>query len=94
MKHLTIAVAAILLVGLIIAPDAHAQLGGGGGGYVAQLIQWFTTNIAQGLIMGAVLFCGVLLMFGHHTMAGVAVIIVGALVMSHYQELAGLINVG
>lgn len=87
---------ALGMVGLSAIEPAHAQLaiGGGGGGMLAQVINWVVTNIVQGLILAAVLFVGALLIFGRHTLAGVAVVAIGAVVISQYQTIAGLFGIG
>lgn len=92
--RLSIAVAAIMLAGLVISPDAYAQaIGGGGGGAFQQIIQWVVTNIVQGLIMIGILFCGAMLLSGHHHLGYFLGMAVGAIVIVNYQEIAGLIGV-
>ena len=83
--------AANALVGVLLATEpAFAQIAGGGGqGLLSQVIQWFVTNIVNGLIAAAVLFVGGLLIFGRHTLAGIAVVVIGALVIANYQTIAG-----
>jgi hypothetical protein len=44
--------------------------------------------------MAGVLFVGCLLLFGRHTLAGIAVMVIGALVISQYQSIAGLFGIG
>jgi type IV secretory pathway VirB2 component (pilin) len=87
-----------LAVGALIvlaASPAYAQIaGGGGGGLLSQVIQWFVTNIVQGLVMAAVLFCGALLMFSRHTLAGIACVVIGAIVMANYTTIAGFFGIG
>ena len=85
-----------LLAVMLLAEPAHAQLaiGGGGGGLLAQVINWVVANIIQGLILTAVLFVGAMLIFGRHTLAGVAVVAIGAVVISQYQTIAGLFGIG
>lgn len=76
---------------------AFAQIGGiggAGGGLLSQIINWFVTNIAQGLIMAGVLFVGGLLLFSRHSLAGIAVVVIGALVIANYATIAGFFNVG
>jgi type IV secretory pathway VirB2 component (pilin) len=91
MKTRKIAVAVMALAIILTAGAAHAQgIGGGGGGYLQQVIQWFVTNIIQGLVMIGILIAGVTLMMGRHTVAGLAVMAVGAIVMTHYAEIAAL----
>jgi type IV secretory pathway VirB2 component (pilin) len=83
------------LLCLAISP-ALAQVAGGGGntGLLSQVINWFVTNIAQGLIAAGVIFIGCLLLFGRHTLAGVAVMVIGALVIANYATLAGFFGIG
>ena len=73
-----------------------AQVAGGGGntGLLSQVINWFVTNIAQGLIAAGVIFIGCLLLFGRHTLAGIAVMVIGALVIANYATLAGFFGIG
>ncbi len=85
-KHV---VTAALIV-LLFAEPAFADFGGGGGGgLLSQVISWFVTNIVQGLVMAAVLLCGALLMFSRHTMAGIACVVIGAIVIANYTTIAG-----
>ena len=78
------------LFGVLLATEpAFAQIAGGGQGLLSQVIQWFVTNIVNGLIAAAVLFVGGLLIFGRHTLAGIAVVVIGALVIANYQTIAG-----
>jgi type IV secretory pathway VirB2 component (pilin) len=75
---------------------ALAQIAGGGGntGLLSQVINWFVTNIAEGLIAAGVIFVGCLLLFGRHTLAGIAVMVIGALVIANYATLAGFFGIG
>ena len=79
-----------------VATPAFAQIAGGGGnaGLLSQVIQWVATNIIGGLIAAGVLFVGCLLLFGRHTLAGVAVMVIGAIVISQYQTIAGFFGIG
>jgi hypothetical protein len=87
--------AATLFAVLLATEPAFAQLGGGGGqGLLSQIIQWFVTNIVSGLIAAGVLFAGTLLLFSRHTLAGIAVMVIGALVIANYQTIAGFFGVG
>ena len=82
--------AVIALFGVLLATEpAFAQIAGGGQGLLSQVIQWFVTNIVNGHIAAAVLFVGGLLIFGRHTLAGIAVVVIGALVIANYQTIAG-----
>ena len=80
----------------LVTSPAFAQVAGGGGntGLLSQVIGWFVTNIAQGLIAAGVIFVGCLLLFGRHTLAGVAVMVIGALVIANYATLAGFFGIG
>jgi hypothetical protein len=90
--------AALILTALIVvalAEPAYAQLaggglGGGGGGAMSQILQWVLTNIVNGIIGLAIIFVGVRLMMGHHTLAGIAAVAVGAIVVAQWQTIAGL----
>ena len=79
-----------------VATPAFAQIAGSGGnaGLLSQVIQWVATNIIGGLIAAGVLFVGCLLLFGRHTLAGVAVMVIGAIVISQYQTIAGFFGIG
>lgn len=83
------AVTAAVAVLLFAEPAFAQQIGGGGQGLLSSVIQWFVTNIVNGLIAAAVLFVGGLLIFGRHTLAGIAVVVIGALVIANYQTIAG-----
>ncbi len=80
----------------LAADPAFAAIGGGGGsgGLLQQFIDWLYTNIFQALIMLGILFVGVMLMLGQHTLIGIAWMAVGALVISNYQTLAGMFGGG
>ena len=88
------AILALALIGAI-AP-AYAQIAGGGGnaGALSQVINWVATNIIGGLIAAGVLFVGCLLLVGRHTLAGVAVMVIGAVVISQYQTIAAFFSIG
>ena len=89
-------VVALACLGLVFAAPAYAQIAGGAGntGLLSQVINWFTTNIVEGLIAAAVLFVGCLLLFGRHTLSGIAVMVIGALVIGNYGTIAGFFGVG
>ena len=78
-----------------VAAPANAQISGGGGnaGQLSQVINWVATNIIGGLIAAGVIFVGCLLLFGRHTLAGVAVMVIGAIV-SQYQTIAASFGIG
>jgi hypothetical protein len=61
---------------------------------IQPIIQWVITNIVQGLIEGGIILVGCLLLFSRHTMAGVAVMVIGAIVISQYANLAALVPIG
>jgi type IV secretory pathway VirB2 component (pilin) len=85
---------ALALTGAVT--PAYAQVAGGGGnaGLLSQVINWVATNIIGGLIAAGVLFVGCLLLFGRHTLAGVAVMVIGAIVISQYQTIAAFFGIG
>jgi type IV secretory pathway VirB2 component (pilin) len=85
---------AVALTG--VAAPAFAQIAGGGGnaGLLSQVINWVATNIIGGLIAAGVIFVGCLLLFGRHTLAGVAVMVIGAIVISQYQTIAAFFGIG
>jgi hypothetical protein len=86
--------AALVLTFLLAANIAPAFAQAAGGGLIQPIIQWVITNIVQGLIEGGILLVGCLLLFSRHTMAGVAVMVIGAIIISQYQTLAGLVPIG
>lgn len=96
LRHAQIAVAALLCI-VFATADAHAQVfggGGGGAGLFQQIIQWLVQNIITGLIMLAILIGGARLMFGHRDGAALIVPAVGALVITHYDQIASLFFMG
>jgi type IV secretory pathway VirB2 component (pilin) len=91
-QHLTTAILAAAFS--VVAGTAHAQAAGGGGGLIQPIITWFMTNIGQGLIMIGVVVVGGMMIAGRHTLAGVAVMVIGALIFANYQTIAALIPIG
>lgn len=92
-RYRNIGVTAVVFA--LAAAEAHAQLvggGGGGGGYFSGIIQWVVQNIIQGLIFIAVLVVGATLLMGRHSMAAIGVAIIGAIVITHYSEIATAIG--
>jgi type IV secretory pathway VirB2 component (pilin) len=86
-------ITAILAAALsVVAGTAHAQAAGGG--LIQPIITWFMTNIGQGLIMIGVVVVGGMMIAGRHTLAGVAVMVIGALIFANYQTIAALIPIG
>jgi hypothetical protein len=88
--QLTAAIAALVFI--FATSAAHAQAASGG--LIQPIIQWVITNIVQGLIEGGIILVGCLLLFSRHTMAGVAVMVIGAIVISQYANLAALVPIG
>lgn len=92
----TAALTVVIIIVMALAETAYAQLagggglGGGGGGAMSQILQWVLTNIVNGIIGLAIIFVGVRLMMGHHTLAGIAAVAVGAIVVAQWQTIAGL----
>jgi len=85
-----------LLVLLLSIDPANAQIvggGAGGGGAGQAVLQWFISNIASVIIAGGVIIAGCMLIAGHHTFAGIGVMIVGALIISQWQTIAALFPV-
>ncbi len=82
----------------LAADPAFAQVtqivGGGGGGLLQAFIQWLYTNIFQALIMLGILFVGVMLMLGQHSLIGIAWMAVGAIVIANYSTIAGMFGGG
>jgi type IV secretory pathway VirB2 component (pilin) len=91
-----VAISALCGLLSLATSTAFAQVAGGGGntGLLSQVINWFVTNIAEGLIAAGVIFVGCLLLFGRHTLAGIAVMVIGALVIANYATLAGFFGIG
>lgn len=84
-----------VLAFLLLADNAMAQtVGGGNGGLLSTIIQWIATNLLQGIIMIGVIICGVMMIAGRHTLAGIVTIIVGAVIIANYNTIAGLFQVG
>jgi type IV secretory pathway VirB2 component (pilin) len=83
--------AVVLCLAAMTAAPAHAQIAlGSGGGLLGPVIQWFTSNIAGGLITIGVLAIGVLLLFLRFSIGFVGMMVIGALIMTHYQTIVGL----
>jgi len=81
---------------LLSIDPANAQIvggGAGGGGAGQAVLQWFISNIASVIIAGGVIIAGCMLIAGHHTFAGIGVMIVGALIISQWQTIAALFPV-
>lgn len=95
LQYAQIAAAAVLCI-LFATADTHAQVfsGGGGAGLFQSIIQWLVTNILTGLIMVAILIAGARLLFGHRDGAAIMIAAVGALVITHYDQIASLFSMG
>ena len=78
----------------VVTGTAHAQAAGGGGGLIQPIITWFMTNIGQGLIMIGVVVIGGMMIAGRHTLAGITIMVIGALIIANYTTSAALIPVG
>jgi TrbC/VIRB2 pilin len=80
---------------LAYADPAMAQIAGGttgaAPGWLATLIQSVQTNLLSGLIEAGVLIGGVMMIFQRHTMAGLATMICGSLIVTNATTIAGLI---
>jgi hypothetical protein len=88
---------ALVLAAATIVPDhAFAQatsgaLSGGSSGLLGTTITWFTTNLLGGLIMVGVICIGGMFMFMRLYIAGVAMMVCGALIADNYQAIAALL---
>lgn len=81
-----------LILALCIEP-AFAQTvpgGGTGGASGDAILQWIITNIVRFALGAAVLVGGLTLMFGHHSVAGLGVMVIGGIVVSQWQNIVGL----
>jgi hypothetical protein len=80
---------AILAVVLFLPIVAHAQGigGGGGGGLLAPMITWFMQNIALGVIIMALIGCGIAVMCGYRNVMVLAGIAVGSAIVGHAAEI-------
>jgi len=84
----------LALVGMVSPAFGQVAGGGGNAGLLSQIINWVATNIIGGLIAAGVLVVGCLMLLGRHTLAGVAVMVIGAIVISQYQTIAALFGIG
>jgi type IV secretory pathway VirB2 component (pilin) len=87
-KHAALfaAVAAVVL----LAPDlAHAQVGGGGSGVIQQIIQWFMTNVARGLVMLGIIAVAIGMFVMRFSIAFIASVVVGGLILANADTIAG-----
>lgn len=81
---------------LLLSDPAFAQAiagVGGGTGYLQPIIQWFVQNIVTGIIAAGILIVGLLLIWTHHALQSIAVMVLGALVMAYYSDIAALFQV-
>lgn len=87
---------ALTLVFLLVADTAFAQAvgGGGNGGLLSTIIQWISTNLLQGIIMIGVIVIGCMMIAGRHTLGGVVVMVLGAIIIANYNTIAGLFQIG
>jgi hypothetical protein len=74
-----------------LAQFVGAGVTGTGGGLIAQLISYINTNFASGLIEACVMLAGGMMMFQRHTMAGLATMACGALVVTNSAAIGALI---
>jgi hypothetical protein len=77
-----------------ISHAAFAQIGfgaGSGGDIVGPIIRWIIANLVIPLLSIGVIVVGVLLISGEHRMMGLITMIAGAVVISQYQTIVGLL---
>lgn len=84
------ALALTALAGLLVLPDvALAQLGGGGGGQLNGLLQWFVSNIIVIALNAGILAIALLMMLLRVQFQFVAAVAVGGLIAANYTTIAG-----
>jgi type IV secretory pathway VirB2 component (pilin) len=81
--------AAIALVVLLLPDLAHAQIGGGGSGVVNQIVQWFMTNVARGLVMLGIIAVAIGLFVARFSMGIIASVVGGGLLLANADTIAG-----
>jgi type IV secretory pathway VirB2 component (pilin) len=75
---------------VLLLPDlAHAQIGGGGSGVVNQIVQWFMTNVARGLVMLGIIAVAIGLFVARFSMGIIASVVGGGLLLANADTIAG-----
>jgi type IV secretory pathway VirB2 component (pilin) len=80
---------AAALVVLLLPDLAHAQIGGGGSGVVNQIVQWFMTNVARGLVMLGIIAVAIGLFVARFSMGIIASVVGGGLLLANADTIAG-----
>jgi type IV secretory pathway VirB2 component (pilin) len=68
---------------------AHADIGGTGSGAVTQIVQWFMTNVARGLVMLGIIAIAIGLFVARFSMSVIASVVGGALILANADTIAG-----
>lgn len=76
---------------LVLLPSFAFAQQAGGNGILAPFITWFQGNFALGIVVLAVLFCGVAFMAGVRNWMVFVGVAVGALVVSNAATIAGVL---
>ena len=86
-RHAALFIAAALVV--LLLPDlAHAQVGGGGSGVINQIVQWFMTNVARGLVMLGIIAVAIGLFVARFSMGIIASVVGGGLLLANADSIA------
>ena len=87
-RHAALFIVAALVV--LLLPDlAHAQVGGGGSGVINQIVQWFMTNVARGLVMLGIIAVAIGLFVARFSMGIIASVVGGGLLLANADSIAG-----
>lgn len=87
-RHAALFIVAALVV--LLLPDlAHAQVGGGGSGVINQIVQWFMTNVARGLVMLGIIAVAIGLFVARFSMGIIASVVGGGLLLANADTIAG-----
>lgn len=86
-RHAALFIVAALVV--LLLPDlAHAQVGGGGSGVINQIVQWFMTNVARGLVMLGIIAVAIGLFVARFSMGIIASVVGGGLLLANADSIA------
>jgi type IV secretory pathway VirB2 component (pilin) len=89
-KARTIALFAAVACAAVLLPDlAQAQVGGGGGGVINSLTQWFMTNVARGLVMLGIIAVAIGLFVMRFSVSVIASVVGGGLILANADTIAG-----
>ena len=89
-------VSVLLAAAALLVPDvAFAQLSGGGSGgnpgLLSPIVQWFQQNLLGGIILIGVIAIGIILCFMRFYIGAAAMMVIGALIADHAQQIAALL---